>query len=381
MRDREISHHNSISQGKLEDFELRELKLFLALMSDVEKNKSYYEYSHLDIKKFIGMGDQSLKSFSSIIKKLQKRVLIVSTPEKEINYSIFTILVFNHKNKTVEVEYSPRFFPLISDFKGNFCKYKLKYIEPLTSKYSVLFYMLFKSNQFKKDFSMSIEEINFKIGKSFRSDNLERRVLEPTIEEINKYTDINIEVIKERNGLKNKISGYKFIVSKKIIEVSDLLEKAVKKAKKNIYINKSKILNDESIQILLSEISEQDLIKGLNYAYTKINREFKALEYLKKVILSIDETIEISNEIEILENKEIEQEEYYKELKENVVLVEEEQENNLSEIVKENEDQLIEYLVKVEKTDIGTLHSLKKKSKMIYENTLKRAYNKIKKEL
>ena len=51
MRDKEISHHNSISQGKLEDFELRELKLFLALMSDVEKNKSYYEYSHLDIKR------------------------------------------------------------------------------------------------------------------------------------------------------------------------------------------------------------------------------------------------------------------------------------------------------------------------------------------
>ncbi|WP_047395542.1 replication initiation protein [Cetobacterium sp. ZOR0034] len=380
MRDREISHHNSISQGKLEDFELRELKLFLALMSDVEKNKSYYEYSHLDIKKFIGMGDQSLKSFSSIIKKLQKRVLIVSTPEKEINYSIFTILVFNHKNKTVEVEYSPRFFPLISDFKGNFCKYKLKYIEPLTSKYSVLFYMLFKSNQFKKDFSMSIEEINFKIGKSFRSDNLERRVLEPTIEEINKYTDINIEVIKERNGLKNKISGYKFIVSKKIIKVSNLLEKAIKKAKRNIYINKSKMLNDESIQILLSEISENDLINGLNYAYIKINKEFKTLGYLKKVILSIDETIETSNEIEMLENKEVEQKEN-KELKENVILVEEEQENNLIEILKRNEEQLIEYLVNVEKSDIGTLLLLKKKSKMIYENTLKRAYNKIKKEL
>lgn len=374
MKDKEITHHNSISQGKLEDFELRELKLFLALMSDVSKNKNYYEYSHLDIKKFIGMGDQSLKSFSNIIKKLQKRVLVVSTPEKEINYSIFTILVFNHKNKTVEIEYSPRFFPLISDFKGNFCKYKLKYIEPLTSKYSILFYMLFKSNQFKKDFSMSIEEINFKIGKSFRCDNLERRVLEPTVEEINKYTDINIEVIKERNGLKNKISGYKFIISRKIIEVSESLQKAVKKAKKNIYISKSKVLNDESIQILLSEISEHDLINGLNYAYTKVNREFKALEYLKKVILSGDEVIETNNEIEKLENKK-------EESKENIIILEEKQENNLFDILKENEDKLIDYLVNVEKTDKGTLLSLKKRSKMIYENTLKKAYEKIKKEL
>lgn len=56
-----------------------------------------------------------------------------------------------------------------------------------------------------------------------------------SIEEINKHTDINIEIIKECNGLKNKISGYKFIVSKKIIEVLELLEKAVKKAKKNYF--------------------------------------------------------------------------------------------------------------------------------------------------
>ena len=82
----------------------------------------------------------------------------------------------------------------------------------------------------------------------------------------------------------------------------------------------------------------------------------------------------------MLENKEVEQKEN-KELKENVILVEEEQENNLIEILKRNEEQLIEYLVNVEKSDIGTLLLLKKKSKMIYENTLKRAYNKIKKEL
>lgn len=381
MKDKEITHHNSISQGKLEDFELRELKLFLVLMADVKKESLEYNYNSIDIKKFINMGDQSYKAFEKIISNLQKRRILIFENEDQYNaYNIFSILRFNKKEKYIIVKYNEEFFPLISDFKKNFCKYKLKYIEPLTSKYSIMFYMLCKSNEFRKEFTLSVNEINEKIGKVIRSNNLEKIVLIPTIQEINQYTDINIEVIKERNGLKNKISGYKFIVSKKIIKVSNLLEKAIKKAKRNIYINKSKMLNDESIQILLSEISENDLINGLNYAYIKINKEFKTLGYLKKVILSIDETIETSNEIEMLENKEVEQKEN-KELKENVILVEEEQENNLIEILKRNEEQLIEYLVNVEKSDIGTLLLLKKKSKMIYENTLKRAYNKIKKEL
>lgn len=377
MRDKEISHHNSISQGKLEDFELRELKLFLALMADVKKESLEYNYNSIDIKKFINMGDQSYKAFEKIISNLQKRRILIFENEDQYNaYNIFSILRFNKKEKYIIVKYNEEFFPLISDFKKNFCKYKLKYIEPLTSKYSIMFYMLCKSNEFRKEFTLSVNEINEKIGKVIRSNNLERRVLDPTIEEINRYTDINIEIIKERNGLKNKISGYKFIVFKKIIEVSEELEKAVKKAKKNIYINKSKILNNESIQILLSEISEQDLIKGLDYAYKKVNKEFKTLEYLKKIILSTDKIIEIDNKIQILETKKIEKTEYKEELKENVIILE----NSLSNILEENEDKLIEYLVEVEKTDKGTLLSLKKKSKMIYENTLKRAYEKIKKE-
>lgn len=371
MRDKEIAHHNSIAQGKLEDFELRELKLFLALMTDVKKDKILYEYPHLKIKKFINMGDQSYSNFNKIIKKLQKRVLVINDNEEEYRYSIFSMLYFNNKTKTITVEYSHRFFPLISEFQNNFCKYKLKNLENLTSKYSVMFYILCKANQYKREFFLSNLDMELKIGKKMKSSDLDRRVLVPIIKEINDHTDINIEIKKEyshRVGRgRTALTGYTFIISKKIIKTTDELILAIEKAKKNIYIQKSKVLNSESVQLLLNSISQDQLISGLNYAYHKINKDFTKLEYLKKVILtnSNEDLLEKSTQLHhSLDN--------FKQIND---FIEYKNENIISEEV---ENKLIEHLVKIENVDQNFLVNLKRKNKIIYQNFLKGNIHKIK---
>lgn len=381
MREKEIRHHNSISYGKLEEFELRELKLFLALMTEVKKDVLVYTYNSVDVKQFINMGDQSYKAFEKIISNLQKRrIVIFENENKYTAYNIISLLKLDKKEKSILVKYNQDFFPLINDFNNNFCKYKLKNIEPLKSKYSIIFYMLSKANLFKKKYFLSVEEVREKIGQKIRINNLDARVFEPMIEEINRFTDINLAIEKEYTNTvgrgRSTLVGYTFVVNKKIIEVSEELKKAVTKAKKNIYILKSKVLNKETIQILLDEVSEEELISGLNFAYKKINKDFTKLEYLKKVILSNDNIL-IKDEIEILEKE--------KEIKildisniENAVILDKEE--TFKEEILEMEETLIEYLVKTENVNKETLISLKKKSSQIYENTLLRAYKEIKKE-
>ncbi|MGL5355627.1 MAG: replication initiation protein [Cetobacterium sp.] len=380
MRDKEIAHHNSIAKGKLEDFELRELKLFLALMSDIEKDKILYEYPHLKIKQFINMGDQSYTIFNKVIKKLQKRVLVINNEDEEFRYSIFSLLYFNNKTKTITVEYSHRFFPLISEFQNNFCKYKLKNLENLTSKYSVIFYILCKANQFKKEFVLSNSDIELKIGKKMKSNDLDRRVLDPVVSEINTHTDINIEIKKEyahKIGRgRTSLTGYRFVVSKKILEITNELKVAINKAKKNIYIQKSMVLNYESLQLLLSDIPEKKLILGLNFAYSKINKEFTKLEYLKKVILTSSE-----NEIKSVTKQSI-KETNIDELIENHKDIIEQKLNikkTVNTIISEDlEAKIIEYLINVENINQSFLINLKRKSNTIYQNLLKSNIHKIK---
>ena len=376
MKEKEIRHHNSISQGKLEYFELRELKLFLALMSDVKKETLTYDYNSINIKQFINMGDQSYTAFEKIISNLQKRrILIFESEDKYKAYSIFSLLEFNKKEKCITVEYNHKFFPLIGEFQDNFCKYKLKYIEPLKSKYSVIFYMLSKANLFKKKYYLSVDEIREKIGRKIRIDNLDIRVFEPMIEEINKFTDINLTIEKEYTNTRGKgrksLVGYTFIVSKKIFTISDELKKAMVKAKKNIYINKSKTLNNQTIQILLDDIQETNLINGLNFAYKKINKDFTKLEYLKRVIISAENKED--EEIELIEpehkNDIFSKNEIIKAI-----------DNNLK-ITKQMEEEVIKYLIKNNNMTEQFLKNTKIKSKGVYDNIIKGNLQKIKNDL
>ena len=365
MKNKEVCHHNSISYGHLENFELRELKLFLALLVDVKEEKLEYNYSSKEIKKFIHMGRDTYKVFEKVIGELQRRRIIIPIDNNIYEtYNIFSKLKFNNKTQEVDVVYNPLFFPFISNLKNNFCKYKLKNIENLSSKYSIIFYIRGKADLFKGKFCLSFDEVLKICGAKYTASKIDLRVLNPAIEEINAYTDLSISVEKmyqaQQRG-RSKLVGYTFHVSKKEIPVSLELQDAIEKAKKNIYISKSKVLNKDTIQMLLDEMSEEELILGLKYAYTKINREFSALEYLRKVILSKNEENVVE---EIVAIKEVE-------IKEDKIDIMEKF-NSLDEYDRlKVEEKALKSLCSVENVDILEMLEIKEKSPNKYWSKLK----------
>lgn len=361
MKNKEVCHHNSISYGHLENFELRELKLFLALLVDVKEEKLEYNYSSKEIKKFIHMGRDTYKVFEKVIGELQRRRIIIPIDNNIYEtYNIFSKLKFNNKTQEVDVVYNPLFFPFISNLKNNFCKYKLKNIENLSSKYSIIFYIRGKADLFKGKFCLSFDEVLKICGAKYTASKIDLRVLNPAIEEINKFTDLSISVEKmyqaQQRG-RSKLVGYTFNISKKELPISLDLQDAINKAKKNIYISKSKVLNENTIQILLDDISEEDLISGLKYAYTKINKEFNTLEYLKKVIISKNEENVVE---EIAAVKEVE-------IKEDII----EKFNSLDEYDKlKIEERALKSLCSVENVDILEMLEIKEKSPKKYWSNL-----------
>lgn len=305
-----VIHQNNLASGRFEDFELRELKLFLTLISNLGKSENYYTADSKFIKDFIGMERKSYSLFEETIKKLQKRTIeIKENEDKYKSYSIFSVLEFDKKEKTVEVEYNPKFLPFIRDLnQGNFCKYYLENIKYLSSKYSILFYMRLQSEAFKRTVSISIDEMKILYGKNYTQNNIEKKILKPALEEINSYTDLDIRLEKKYTG--KKITAYNFSISKKEAIISDQLKEAIEKAKKNIYISKSKTLSNECVTILMNEFTEEELVYGLKEAYKVINKDFSRLTYLSKIIKTIiskDDKDIIDNE-NIIDNIEFKEE-------------------------------------------------------------------------
>ena len=122
------------------------------------------------------------------------------------------------------------------------------------------------------------------------------------------------------------------------------------------------------MEILLDEMEEKEIIQGLNYAYEKINKEFKTFQYIKTVIMR-NELVE-KEEIEIV--KEVEKEE--KEILINQVNLEDGEFNPSVELEKE----ILKYAKEYENVDFDFLNKMKSKSLKIYISVLKNYYEKMK---
>lgn len=358
-----VIHQNKLSYGKFEEFELRELKLllkFIAEYSKTSENKIFLNAK--EIKNFINMDRKSYSEFETLVRKLGKREVLIKDPTKNryVVYHIFSKLDFDLDNKTVELSYAPDFIPLITNLEKNFCKYDLENIENLKSKYSLMFYIRAKAEMFKGKFYMPLDEISNLYGKKYgiKIENIDLKIVTPMLKEINEHTDILISSEKEYEAQergRSKVKGYLFRIEKKKLLISSEIEKAVEKAKKNIFILKSKVLNEETIQILLSEFGEKRLIVGFNYAYKTINKDFNTLEYLKKVIYQNEELETDDLETIVLEEKNNK---------------DDEQILTSSDEVLEMEDEILVYAIEKLGVQRRFLEGMKRNNPMLYKLTL-----------
>lgn len=101
----------------------------------------------------------------------------------------------------------------VFDAANPFTKYKKEYVLQLKGDYSIDLYHLAKKHESMGTFRMTLEDYKLELGlpKSYdRINNLKARALEPSIEEINKKTDINITYKNIKRG--RVITGLEFTI-------------------------------------------------------------------------------------------------------------------------------------------------------------------------
>lgn len=119
----------------------------------------------------------------------------------------------------LEITFAPDVVPLILRLEEHFTSYQLKQVTQLTSKYAIRLYeILIAWREVGKTPQIELSEFRHKIGVEDTEykdmHNFKKRVLEPSIQQINEHTDITVTYEQHKKG--RTISGFSFRLKQKL---------------------------------------------------------------------------------------------------------------------------------------------------------------------
>ena len=296
-----LKYHNHMNDVSFNGFSEKELNLFFSLIFLAKEKgvtKLVIPFSEL---KELAVGDKNrerfLKNLENVNSKLIKLGHRVEIGNKIHIFSLFNVFTIDQDTDELIVQVNEIFSYMLNDLVGNFTKFDLIEFVSLKSAYSKNMFKLLKQWESAKTKEFKINEfrdiLNIPLG--FTMSKINERVLNPILIELSEHFP-NLKLEKIKTG--KKVTSLKFTWSRKTekiepkkiddvidiieIEISEELNQAIEKAKKNRFIEK--LLTIDNIEILTQMFQENDLIKGLLWAYKEVRQDVSTLNYLVKTI-------------------------------------------------------------------------------------------------
>lgn len=198
---------------------LNEQKIILYAVTKIDRDKDNFNTLSLNIKEFtrlIGTTTERYTEIREVIRELRKKEIIINTNDRELITGWLSSIDYIKDSGVVELEFSEKLIPYLLQLKERFTRYQLKNILYLKNKYSIRVYELMKQYEKIKKRKFTIEELKdlLMMGDMYSEfKDFNRYVLKPTMEEINKYTDINMDMELIKRG--RKVVGIEYIIKSK----------------------------------------------------------------------------------------------------------------------------------------------------------------------
>lgn len=252
----------------------------------------------------------------------EKNVIIAQKGLKYIENPIKRVIESNNKDIFM-LEVAPYLIDSLRNITKDFTILELKEMFSLKSKHSKTLYRLIKESLYKNILEIEVELLKIYFDCPPSAAKLyvfERDYVKKAVDEINKNHDENscsFSIDYEKiGGGKNgkKVTAFKFNINSEM-KISEELEKAIEKAKKNIYISKAKAIDLRYLNSLVINYGEEKVIVGLKKVYESIKSTINAKNpkaYFKKCLeneinkIKEDRTVNRKNEIKISSVKPIE---------------------------------------------------------------------------
>lgn len=197
---------------------LKILDVFLSKLNPLDNNTRTVKFKKKEYEELIGISKINLSTLQSYTGQLQNTKIVL--PIKENGYDSIVLFerckVYSENGQSVvEMTCSSTAKDIFFNLEGmRYIKYKLKNVIRMNSVSTLFMYYYLIENQYRKKWTVSVEKVkkHLRIEKDKYSDirNFNKRIIEPSISEINKSTDIRASCRPIKQG--RSIVEYEFTV-------------------------------------------------------------------------------------------------------------------------------------------------------------------------
>lgn len=221
-RNMEVFKHNDMIQKARFSLSVQEQRTVLYAISKIQPEDTYLKEYVFDIKDFynvIGWKNESYTEFKNMIGKLSDKGWTITLPDgTDSRVRWFTTARSNKRTGKVTLEFHKDMMPyLIELAKQNvfYTSFNLKYVLPMSCQYAPRLYEILKSYGNNEEWFFEIDDLKRLLDcqNYVRFPDFRRYVLEPAINEINKYTDLCVRYEDQREG--RKVTRIYFYLSEK----------------------------------------------------------------------------------------------------------------------------------------------------------------------
>ena len=224
-REMQIYKSDDMVQKGRHKLTIQEQRCVLYAISKIKPEDTAFNEYVFDIQLFYdacGIQNESYTELKSILVGLKSKcwwVPLKNDPDTESAVSWFSTVRTNKKTGKVTIKFHEDMMPYLLDVtaKGKFyTNYYIRFVLPMNCQYAPRLYELLKSYQKNnRKWFFLIDELKRKLGCEHYKDfyDFNRYVLTPSVEEVNKYTDINVKPILHREG--RKVTKIEFLMANK----------------------------------------------------------------------------------------------------------------------------------------------------------------------
>lgn len=254
-REMTVAKRDDMVQKGRHQLSVREQRCVLYAISKIRPTDEVfqeYTFSLSDFYALCGLADESYTELKSILLGLKQKTWWAETsPGIESTISWFNKVRTNKREGRVTIRFDDDMMPYLLQLTKQdafYTSFSLQYVLPMSSQYSPRLYEILKSYQKNnREWFFSLEELKRLLDcQSYdRWPDFRRRVLEPAVEEINQYTDINIAWDVQKEGRK---------ITRVIFYMADKSDDALLDAKRAI---QEKLDGQLSIEDIMTRLPDE----------------------------------------------------------------------------------------------------------------------------
>lgn len=240
VRNKTVVKANELIQKSRFNLSLQQQKIVLYLISQIsmyDADFKEYEFNISEFCRVCGIDETSGKNYKDLkqaIKDIADKSLWIQIDEKtETLLRWIEKPYINKLEGTIKIRLDKEMKPFLLQLKQNFTKYELLWTLRFKSKYTIRLYELIKSIHFQElaEYSRTfpLDDVRRLLGaetyKTYQT--LKTRVLNPAVEEINRYSDKNVTYQPIKKG--RAVTHIEFTIStKEVMERVKLWDEAQK---------------------------------------------------------------------------------------------------------------------------------------------------------